>query len=176
VSCEVPRRLHFARHAIAAHSSLTFLRLEQASYWRCLRNVLSPPPQLPEPHFNGLVPTLNGVSVGSGFGAIGGPARGPADQRGHGGPLSPRSPHGLEPRSPHSVERALRRNKLARVYRGKSSRRWAVMESLHLAVVKTYLKSQRRYRARHSHGSGGVWPLSARAAATHRQRSMTPEG
>jgi len=141
-----------------------------------LRNVLSPLLQPPEPHFNGLVPTLNGSGMGSGFGAIGGPARGPADQRSH-GPLSPRSPHGLEPRSPHSVERALRRNKLARVYRGKSSRRWAVMESLHLAVVKTYLKSQRRYRARHSsHGSGGGWPLSARAGATHRQRSMTPEG
>ena len=150
----------------SVHCSLT-----QANYWRCLRNVLSPPPQPSEPRFNGLVPTLNGSGSngGSGFAAVGGPARGQ-------GPLSPRSPHALEPRSPHSVERALRRNKLARVYRGKSSRRWAVMESLHLAVVKTYLKSQRRYRARPSHGSGGGWPLSARAAATHRQRSMTPEG
>jgi hypothetical protein len=148
--------------------------------------VLAPPPQPPQQLSNGL--PSSGTGAGAGFGTNGGvwgaQLRTAGDQRHL--PVSPRSPHSFESRSPLSLERALRRNKLARVYRGKSSRRWAVMESLHLAVVKSYLKSQRRHRIRHHGGhhnghtgnghNGSGWPPGARPGVQQRHRSMTPEG
>ena len=77
----------------------------------------------------------------------------PVVQSGTGGHA--RSPEGddaaqlISPRSAaaaHSLERSLRRNKLARGQCGKSSRRWHMLQSLHLAVVKSFLKKQRRQR------------------------------
>lgn len=82
-----------------------------------------------------------------------------------GGFLSPRSGGG-----PHSLERSLRRNKLARRQCGKSSRRWHMLQSLHMAVVKSFLKKQRRRRQRLRSGgapalSGGADPAGAATAA-----------
>ena len=130
----------------------------QSKYWKCLQGLAAQP--------SGTRPLLDALSAfgdapfgavaGAGFASFGAlPAANDAGRQAEeeGGLLSPRSAAGS-----HSLERSLRRNKLARGQCGKSSRRWHMLQSLHLAVVKSFLKKQRRRRR--LRGSGGAPALN----------------
>ena len=119
----------------------------QAKYWKCLRGLTVQPASgalLPNTSVDLFSPpygsTLSHVAVEAISNCVANNAMPSDDPQ----PLvSPRAgPSGL----PHSLERSLRRNKLARAKGGKSSRRWHMLQTLHLAVVKSFLKKQRRQR------------------------------
>ena len=168
----------------------------QAQYWKCLRglgaqerpytlqtglfdipaDVLGPMTAsgLTEAAIDASDPSSREASPGIGS------DRGGRSAEGVGGNVSPRSGVG----SAHSLERSMRRSKLPRRQYGKSCRRWHMLQSLHLAVVKSFLKQQRRRQHMRRGGGGGGGngngvpamigytaerPRSANAAATAQQ-------